>query len=68
LKQSVKTGLIALLKESAQRSVSLSEWERSYEKFAGAVFAAGAKNERVVFYNSLCFTKAELIFWQSKVG
>ncbi|GHT39139.1 hypothetical protein FACS189437_01670 [Bacteroidia bacterium] len=68
MQQFVETKLVSLIKESTQRNVSEEEWEQSYDAFASALFAAKAKMERLAFHNSLCYAKAELVFWRSQSG
>ena len=68
MNQFIKTGLMNLFRESTTREVSISEWEQSYVAFASELFAVSAKSERIVLYNSLCFVKAELVFWQTQLG
>ena len=64
MQQFIETRLMSLIKESIERSVSIAEWEQSYEAFASAIFTAIRKSEKIVLHNSLCYTKVELIIWQ----
>ena len=66
MQQLIKTRLFSLIKESAQRCVSVSEWEQSYESFASALFTASAKLDGVIFHNNLCYAKTELAFFESQ--
>jgi hypothetical protein len=61
MKQLVQTKLLSLFKESTQRKVPNSEWEKAYEAFADTVFEANARsNNRTTYHNSLCYVRAEL--------
>ena len=64
MQQFIETRLMSLIKESIKRSVSITEWEQSYEAFSDALFATNKKSERLVIHNSLCYVKVEFIFWQ----
>ena len=61
----VKTRLFSMIKESVERCVSVSEWEKSYESFAHTLFSESEKSERIALHNSLCYAKAELAFCES---
>jgi len=65
--QFVKTRFFDLIKESIEKSIPVSEWEKAYESFADTLFAASAKLERAVFRNSLHYAKAELLFLQQQL-
>ncbi|MDR2148113.1 MAG: hypothetical protein LBE91_16835 [Tannerella sp.] len=65
MKQLINTKLILLIKESTSRTVSVLEWEQSYEAFAGIIFGVSAETTGIVYHNALCYVRAELAFWQS---
>jgi len=50
-----------MIKDSVKRNVSIAEWDKAYEAFAGAIFAVNAKSERVVLHNSI--TNYYRLFW-----
>jgi hypothetical protein len=62
----IKTELVSLIKESTQGSVSIEEWEQSYEAFASALFETNAKPCEPMKYNALCYVKAEFVFWKGQ--
>jgi len=66
MRQFIDTELISLIKESSNKNVSNAEWVQAYDAFAEIVFAASKKFAPIAYHESLCYTKAELGFWQSE--
>ena len=66
MNQFIEARLFLLIRETAEVTLPVSEWEKAYESFAGTVFAAGTALDPPAFHNVLCFTKSELAFLQSQ--
>jgi hypothetical protein len=67
MKQFVQTKLFSLIEKSTMENVPVSEWEKSYEEFANAIFAVKtSSSNRMKFHNSLCYAQAELAYLQGR--